>query len=70
MAENLRAKIPERDKLVICDRNTKVTAKFMREVGTAVSVVGMDGEGNGIEVLNSPREVAEKSVSENLPPFF
>lgn len=51
MAKNLREKIPGSDTLVVYDRNTDATSKFVQWVGS------------GIEVANSPRAVAEKSVS-------
>lgn len=57
MAQNLRAKIPSGDTLVIHDRNTEATTKFMQEAG------GTSNEEMGIEVVSSPRQVAEKSVS-------
>ena len=57
MAQNLRAKIPSSDTLVIYDRNTEATTKFMQEVG------GTANGDMGIEVAGSPRQVAEKSVS-------
>ena len=57
MAQNLRAKIPSGDTLVIHDRNTEATTKFMQEAG------GTSNEEMGIEVASSPRQVAEKSVS-------
>lgn len=50
MAKNLRAKIPASDVLIVYDRNTEATAKFVQEIGA------------GIEVANSPRGVAERSV--------
>lgn len=64
MAKNLRAKIPERDTLVIHDRNRETTANFLQEVGIAASSVGMEGKGINIEVVDTPRAVAEKSVSD------
>lgn len=57
MAQNLRAKIPSSDTLVIHDRNTEATTKFMEEAG------GTANEDMRIEVASSPRKVAEKSVS-------
>ena len=54
MAKNLRAKIPEGDILVIHDVNKAATAKFVEDVGT------------GVEVLETPREVAERSVSRSV----
>lgn len=58
MAKNLRARMPEGDTLVICDRNTEATSKFIEEVA--------DRKGQGIEVVNTPRELAERSVSAAL----
>lgn len=63
MARNLRARIPEGDTLVIHDRNTEATSKFIEEVGIEATSVGTDRKGPGIEVVNTPRELAEKSVS-------
>ena len=63
MAKNLRAKIPASDTLVIHDRNTEATTKFMQEVGMAAGSTGAEGS-MGIEIVGSPRAVAEKSVSE------
>ena len=51
MAKNLRAAIPQSDTLIVHDRNSEATAKFVQEVGA------------GIEVASSPRSLAEKSVS-------
>ena len=51
MAKNLRAKLPQGDSLVINDVNQETTAKFVEEVGT------------GVEVMETPRQVAERSVS-------
>lgn len=55
MAKNLRAKIPTSDKLIICDRNTQATDNFLHEA--AASSAG----GGGIEVVKTPRQVAEQS---------
>lgn len=63
MAKNLRAKIPATDSLVIYDLNTDATRRLAEEVGIAASSAGVPGKGTGIEVAESPREVAEKSVS-------
>ena len=57
MAQNLRAKIPSSDTLVIYDRNTEATTKFMQEAGNTANA------DKGIEVVSSPRQVAERSVS-------
>lgn len=63
MAKNLRARMPEGDTLLIHDRNTDATSKFMEEVGTAAASIGVNWKGQGIEIVNTPRELAEKSVS-------
>ena len=57
MAKNLRARIPEDDTLVIHDRNTEATTKFVEELGA---------KGDNIQVVGSPRAVAEKSVCEEV----
>ena len=62
MAKNLRAKIPKNDKLIVYDRNIKSTTKFLQEVGIAASNVAAEEKGINIEVVGSPREVAQKSV--------
>lgn len=61
MALNLRYKIAEADKLMVYDLNTDVTAELADE---AASSRGKAGNGVEIEIMNSPREVAENSVSE------
>ena len=52
MAKNLRAKIPEEDTLLIHDRNAEATGMFAEEM-----------RGKGVEVVESSRELAERSVS-------
>lgn len=64
MALNLRYKIAEADKLMVYDLNTDVTAELADEVRVAASSRGRAGNGVEIEIMNSPREVAENSVSE------
>ncbi|KAL8954270.1 MAG: hypothetical protein Q9183_007228, partial [Haloplaca sp. 2 TL-2023] len=61
MAQNLRAKAPETDTLIIHDQNREVVRKFKEEVGIAAAGAGVEGKAKGIEVAESPREVAEKS---------
>ncbi|KAL8800824.1 MAG: hypothetical protein Q9182_004884 [Xanthomendoza sp. 2 TL-2023] len=61
MAQNLRAKIPERDTLIIHDHKHEVAQKFKQEVGIAAAGAGVEGKGNAIQVSESPRELAEKS---------
>ena len=53
MAKNLRAKIPEGDTLTIFDVNSASLEKFSQEATPS-----------GVVVAKSPREVAEKAVSE------
>lgn len=62
MALNLRAKIPESDNLIIHDQNRELSQKFKEEVGIAAAGAGAKGKANAIEVSDSPRELAEKSV--------
>ena len=58
MAKNLRAKIPSTDKLVICDRNQEATSSFVQE-----AQAGSSGA-QEIEVVTTPRKVAEQAVSD------
>jgi len=51
MAKNLRAKIPEGDKLTVYDVNTSSTERLLKEASS----------GN-LQVAKSPREVVEQSV--------
>lgn len=66
MALNLTAKIAEADKFVIYDRNTDATAKFADEVRVAASSRGIAENVIKVEIVSSPREVAENSVSETV----
>ena len=68
MAKNLRAKIKASDVLLIHDRNTEATTKFLQEVGIASSSVGAGEKGMNIEVASSAREVAERSVRQSWLP--
>lgn len=52
MAKNLLRKIPEADQLFVCDTNAAATKRFLDEA-----------QGIRVQVAQSPREVAEKSVS-------
>lgn len=63
MAKNLRARIPEGDTMVVYDRNTEATSKFIQEVGIAAAAVGAHQKGHNIQVANTARELAAKSVS-------
>ncbi len=56
MAQNLRAKIPGSDTLVIYDQKHEATRKFVEELD------GAGGKRTGVEIAESSREVAEKSV--------
>ncbi|KAI4178071.1 MAG: hypothetical protein LQ346_007578 [Caloplaca aetnensis] len=55
MAQNLRAKIPGSDTLVIYDQKHDATRKFVEELD------GAGGKKTGVEIAESSREVAEKS---------
>lgn len=57
MAKNLRNKLPESDTLVIQDINQDATASFAKEASGKV------------EIAQSVREVAEKSVSHYCPSY-
>jgi len=50
MAQNLRAKLPSSDKLIIHDVNSEATSRFAKE-------------NSNVEVAEDVRDVAEKSVS-------
>jgi hypothetical protein len=63
MAKNLRAKMPEGDRLVICDRNEKATSRFVQEASGPSSNNGAPRTAINIEVADTPRDVVEKSVS-------
>lgn len=51
MAVNLRSKIPQSERLVVFDTNRAVSDKLAEQF-------------DGVEVANTAREVAEKSVSQ------
>lgn len=63
MAKNLRAKIPASDTLVIRDVNTEAMDRFVRETREAAKSTGAGADGMKVEIAESPRQVAEKSVS-------
>jgi hypothetical protein len=50
MAQNLRAKLPSSDNLIIHDVNSEATARFAKE-------------NSNVQVAEDVRDVAEKSVS-------
>ncbi|KAL8953157.1 MAG: hypothetical protein Q9222_000978 [Ikaeria aurantiellina] len=52
MAQNLQAKIPENDTLLLNDRNEDALQKFKEEA---------KGKGKSVEVVSTAREVAERS---------
>ena len=63
MAKNLRAKIPASDTLIVRDINEDVMSQFVAEAQEAARTSGA-GAGEGqVEIAESAREVAEKSVS-------
>lgn len=57
MAQNLRAKLPSSDNLIIHDVNSEATARFVKE-------------NSNVEVAEDVRDVAEKSVSYLDDPAF
>jgi 3-hydroxyisobutyrate dehydrogenase len=59
MAKNLRAKIPAADTLIIRDVNEEATKRFVAEAQEAAR----SADENRVEIAQSAREVAEKSVS-------
>jgi hypothetical protein len=63
MAANLRAKIPKDDILLINDKNLDATSRFMQEHGSS----GTSTKSLAIEVVESVRKVAERSVSVDSP---
>ena len=63
MASNLRTKIPQGDTLLIHDRDSEATARFVKEASTETVA---NGKGAEIQVLPTPREVAEASVRLSL----
>ena len=63
MAKNLRAKIPEGDRLVVYDRNENATSQFLNEVSSPKSNEGTLKRGTITEAAMNAREVVEKSVS-------
>ena len=67
MAANLRAKLPTGDKFLINDVNKAATAKFVQEVGIVATGTEGENEARAVEVVDSPREIAERSVSVHYP---
>jgi hypothetical protein len=63
MAANLRAKIPEKDTLLINDRNDAATKSFVDDVEA-----GTNGLRGSVVVVEDARELAERSVSSFPPP--
>ncbi|MCJ1394566.1 hypothetical protein MMC18_007445 [Xylographa bjoerkii] len=58
MANNLRAKIPKEDTLLICDSNADVTAKFVKEANSVA-----ESEDLEVKISKDPREVAEECTT-------
>ncbi|KAL9120298.1 MAG: hypothetical protein Q9187_003151 [Circinaria calcarea] len=65
MAKNLQSKIPKGDTLLIHDRNAESTAQFVQKVGSGTQTEGMGAE---VEVLGTPRDVAERAALFPQPP--
>lgn len=60
MARNLRSKIPQSDTLIIHDRNSDATSRFVEETGSKGKV----------EIAATPKDAAEKSVGDPIPNIF
>ena len=56
MARNLRLNIPEADELFVCDTNAATAQRFLSEA-----------RNTGVQVVRTPRELAEKAVSASPP---
>lgn len=67
MAKNLRAKIPASDTLIVRDVNEDVMKRFAAEAGETAQSNGAGANEAQVEIAQSAREVAEKSVSGYLP---
>ena len=63
MAKNLRAKIPAADTLIIRDVNEEAAKRFVADAQEAARSAGAGSDEMRVEIAESPREVAEKSVS-------
>lgn len=67
MAKNLRAKIPASDTLIVRDVNKDVMKRFVAEAQETAQTNGAGANEGQVEIAQSAREVAEKSVSGYLP---
>ena len=63
MAKNLRAKIPQSDTLIIRDVNEAASKRFVEETQTIAQENGLAPDAMKVLVAQSPRELAEQSVS-------
>ena len=70
MAKNLRAKIPASDTLIVRDVNEDVMKRFAAEARETAQSNGAGANEAQVEIAQSAREVAEKSVSGYLPCRF
>lgn len=66
MAKNLRAKIPASDTLIVRDINEDAMKRFATEAQEAARSNGAGANEGQVELAETPREVAEKSVSTKL----
>jgi hypothetical protein len=64
MAKNLRAKIPATDTLIVRDVNENATKRFVEETREAAKSSGAADGDMKVEIAQSAREVAERSVSQ------
>lgn len=63
MAKNLRAKIPASDTLIVRDVNEEAAKRFVAEAQEAARNNGAGANEGRVEIAETAREVAEKSVS-------
>lgn len=62
MAKNLRAKMPASDTLIVRDVNEEAAKRFVAEAQEAAQSNGAGANEGRVEIAESAREVAEKSV--------
>ena len=63
MAKNLRSKIPASDTLIVRDVNQESARRFVDEMRQEARNAGAGEDAWKVEVAESAREVADKSVS-------
>lgn len=63
MAKNLRAKIPASDTLIVRDVNSDTAQQFAEEAKQEATKNGAKDDAWKVEIGESARDIAEKSVS-------